>query len=523
MLKFSRKQGQGRQRHFEASTTDPAIRLKATGWMAVCLFLLTVWPGFSWAQSNPSTFAAGQSNANGSFSLASPQIEQVWNSLLPQALTLHYKSFYLVDGRIYAMGSNGTVACIRADNGYLAWLKTMAVEGDVLRGPSSYRTDTIHQVAFTRMRDVVLVDLDSGAIDHTIQCANPTVERAVFSPDNAYVPLIAAELAAYRMKDGYANWRASFPSELTLPPVYVPSLDIVVGADITGQVRGLTNLHEYQDRVLFKLNLRSRPRGFTADGQTLYISTDNQLLHAIAMNEMELLNGESEELKEAERAKSEAKGPTKKHGQVIWQYRLANAPEGGPIVTSTAIYQATVNGGLHRIPKKSGTFKAWYAPKAQRFLAEWPTGVVVLTTDGQLGLIQDDPNQPKILANLGSFSAGISNPFNDAIFVTRADGEVRCLRPAGAASLKLASFIPPFEAPPKPKEEPRETFLERIRREASEREAKRNKTKAVEEIKIPPAPKPAAPTTAEPANKPATPAASTQPEDPLRSTIPVVK
>lgn len=430
---------------------------------------------------------------------SSPTAEVAWQLNLPSSQTLRYTTYHLLDGRIYAIGTDGTVASVQANNGHIVWMRRLADEGDELWPPATYHSSKEDAVGFTRLHDLLLVDPKNGLPTHTLKAVKPNVGPASFSPGHAYLATAGAHLAAYRLKDEYIYWRASFDATLSIPLIYVPALDLVAAVDDGGLVAGLDAEDRAKKRVIFKQKLCSRPRGWLAvDGSMLYLSTDNQLLHAIAM------------------------GPTgekKKQGEIVWQYRLAKNPEGGPILTETAIYQATIGGGLHRIPKFPGEFKAWYAPDAQRFMADWPQGIVVLTNDAKLALIRDDPAKLTIIADVRGFATGISNTMNDAIFLTTPEGTIRCLRPANATPLKLANFIPISSSAPA-EDEP-ETFHERLRRENLERKSKLVK-KPPTQTKTPSVSKAASIAVA------ATPATATTttpppPTDPLRSNIPVVK
>jgi hypothetical protein len=229
------------------------------------------------------------------------------------------------------------------------------------------------------------------------------------------------------------------------------------------------------------------------DGDMLYLATTNQTLHAIDMVRDQDSNA----------------------GDIVWQYRLAGPPQGGPILTDSAIYQGVRGGGLHRIAKHQGEFKNWFDPQGAQFLAEWPQGVVVLRTDGSLALIDNDPAHPLALGSAGGFASGLANTVNDAIFLTTPQGTIRCIRPAEAAPLQLASFLPPPTTAPAEPDEP--TEIDRLREAArANRDKLAGRTPPVEpEVKPAPEGKQGA--------ESAQPAAPAEPHDPLRSKRPVVR
>lgn len=428
-----------------------------------------------------------------------------WQIQLPAGQTKSFRSYRLLEGRIYAIATDGTVVAVRADTGEFAWIRQLAEENAALCPPVVYRTQEMNAVAFVRLNDVVFLDPTSGAPLKVLQLSEPTLSPVAVAPGRVFVVQPNGRVAAYRLRDGYIFWRAAFEDQFTIPPVYAPAINAVVAVDEVGLVAGLRNEHRVERRVIFRQHLRSEPSGQLAlDGDMLYLSTANQTLHAIDM-------GRDKD--------SEA-------GDIVWQYRLAKWPEGGPILTETAIYQATHQGGLHRIAKNQGEFMNWFDPQARQFLAEWPDGVVVLRTDGTLALIGKDPDRPLAIGSAGGFDDGLANTQNDAIFLTDPSGKIRCIRPAEAPSLQLASFMPAQqgELPPEP-DEP--TEIDRLRKAA---QAKRDKIAGIvrepesdiEQAAVEPNGPDGEPD-AQPDAQPDAEPAEAEPYDPLRSKRPVVR
>lgn len=420
-----------------------------------------------------------------------------WEIHLPSAQVALFKSYHLLEGRIYAMGTDGTVVAVRADTGEVAWIRALADEGDALYPPVTYRSQEKDAVVFGRLNDVVLLDSRSGVPVDFLKLSKPSICGVTVAPGRVFVPQANGRLAAYRLRDGYIFWRAAFDEQFTVPPVYAPAINAVVAVDVVGLVAGLKN-ERTENRLLFRQNLRSKPTGALAtDGDMLYLATENQTLHAIDMGRDEDSNA----------------------GDVVWQYRLAGSPEGGPILTDSAIYQAVRGGGLHRIAKHQGEFKNWYDPKGRQFLAEWPRGAVLLRTDGSLALIGDDPAHPLALGSAGGFATGLANSVNDAVFLTTPQGTIRCIRPADAAPMQLASFLPPPTTAPAEPDEP--TEIDRLRESAQKKRDKLAGRTPPEEVEVEPAPEDEADEETEPT--PEQPADPAEPYDPLKSKRPVVR
>jgi hypothetical protein len=424
--------------------------------------------------------------------------EVAWEIQLPGGQTRSFLSYHLLEGRIYAMGVDGSVVAVWADTGRIAWIRKLAGEFDALWPPVVYRTQAAEGVVFTRLNEVILVDAKTGVPMGELDLNKPSIGTAAVAPGRVFVAQPGSRLACYRLKDHYVFWRAAFDDELLVPPVYAPAVNQVIVVDNSGLVAGLKNIDRAESRVAFKQNLRSTPEGALAvDGDMLYLATVNQMLHAIHLPTS-----------------------TKGGGNLLWQYRLARPPEGGPLLGPAAIYQATRSGGLYRLPREPGEFAAWFDPQGRQMLAEWPQGTLLFRTDGSLALVKADPAHPVALGPGRGYRQGISNCVNDAVYLTSPDGRICCLRPAQAPPLKLASFLPNAAASA-PEEPTDETALERLRREAREKQAAvsgKSKPRTSEEKVTS-----GTPTQSQPAEAAAAPGASPEPYDPLRSGRPIVK
>lgn len=424
-------------------------------------------------------------------------VEVAWQIQLPARQTMSFKSFHLLEGQIYAMATDGSVVVVRADTGELVWSRKLADEGSTVWPPVMYRTQSMHAVVFGRISDVILLDPRTGAPLHLLRLNKPSVCPIAVAAGRVFVNQPNGRLAAYRLRDGYVFWRAAFEDQFTIPPLYAPAINAVVAVDEVGLVAGLRNEPRPETRLIFRQFLRSEPSGQPAlDGDMLYLSTMNQTLHAIDMGRDEDSNA----------------------GDIVWQYRLARQPQGGPVLSRAAIYQATRGGGLHRIAKVQGQFRNWFDPQAVQMLAEWPEGVVVLRSDGSVALIDNDPARPVAMGRAGGFTAGLVNTWNDALFFTSPEGTIRCLRPADAPPLTLASFLPQggIEIPAEP-DEP--TEIDRLREAARKKRDKIAGILPEPQVEIAQAPAAEVPAVQQAEAAPT----AAEPYDPLRSKRPVVR
>ncbi len=368
--------------------------------------------------------------------LAGPQmglarVRTAWHTSLPIRLSASIRSYHLVDGYIYAIASTGVVYAVRADTGEYAWARKVAEEFEVIWPPVSANLTltadeagahdlaighSMHAVAFTRVRDVLFLDPRNGT--ELRRDRLPATNNASVAAAEQWLFQVSPQrrMTCLNITNGLVEWTASAHGTLSLAPVYVFGDDSLVVADDSGSLTAMSSGRMNR----FSLQLGAKPHGWLAvDGRNVYVATMDRILHAV------------------ERVT----------GDVVWQYRLADRAEGGPIVTKDAVYQATRNEGLHRIGLER-TRPNWRDPAGRAFLAELPHRVAVLQTGGRIALWDPARGEVAELLEICPSADALSNPWNDAILLTNARGEIRCLRPIGAPALTLADFrLKPVAAP----------------------------------------------------------------------------
>lgn len=396
--------GQGRRRGAVAGRNR--ARIAWAGW-PVCVGL--------WASTALS----------GSPDLADLDARIVWQTHLPSSAISSVQSYHLVEGRIYALTTDGVVHAVRADNGELAWTRRYVDEGDTLRPPLAYHSDDLNAVAMTRLHDVIFVEPERGFEVKKLEIRQPSQTQIAVAPGVVYAAHAGSTVTAHREKDGYELWRAGLKAPILAAPAVSPEADTVVAVDRNGMLVGLDPDRFAEVRARFVRQLQDEPVGeMVVAGSTLYLVTRGLLLHVIDLS-------------------GRVPGGSGKRGDILWQYRLAKEPAAGPVVTTTTIYQTTIGGGLHRIAREPGESKNWYDPQATQFVAEWPRGVVVLCEGGDLALVADNPAEPVAVASAGAFRQAIANTVNDAVILTSPGGRLMCIRPnQGKPMLTLQDFVP---------------------------------------------------------------------------------
>jgi len=385
-----------------------------------------------------------------------------WQVHLPMSYTASIKSYHLVDGYLYGLGTDGYVRAVRADTGEYVWTRKLGEPFDTIWPPVAARlevvgkgagkeqagpgeeqagageekagaggeqagavvTETVDAVVFTLVRTAVFLDPKTGFELKQVRLGSSSNAAVAVSAAYCFEVGPNRRLRCVSLADGLRKWQMATPAPIDLAPVYVAHDDVVVVADSQGTVGGVSS-----DKIKqFTQSLGAKPTGWlAADEQAVYVATADKTLHAI------------------ERASN----------RILWQYRLADRPAGGPVVTEHNVYQATIGGGLYC--KHKSERLNWHNAGAKRFLAEWPSRTAVLGHDGHISLLHPKTGKAAELLDPGLAAGGVSNPWNDAVILASPKGLVRCIRPIGAKALTLADFRP---APPPAAEAPAATAEE---------------------------------------------------------------
>ncbi len=338
-----------------------------------------------------------------------------WRVSLPLGFTARIDSYHLVDGVLFAIGTDGRVRAIDAATGLYLWGTDVAPASQRIRGPELYRGSAgapERSAVFTTFTQAVFVDFATGQVHRRVRLhAAPTASVDVFD-ESIFLPAVNSRVWLMGMDAGSSHWQVGTRGPVRLSPLYLPEQDILVVADDEGFVHGVT-----MDRhKLYTRELGGEPRGWIAsDASTLYIATGGDVpqLHAL-----DRISGEP----------------------VREPYRLQGQPACGPVVTRTAVYQPLARGGVHCIGL-SPEVASWFNPHGRQFLAEWPGRTAILRTGGTVECVEHATRRPVgVFEAPAEFSEGVSNPLNDLAVVATQKGEVWCLRPAQAPPVDVASF-----------------------------------------------------------------------------------
>ncbi|UCD28058.1 MAG: PQQ-binding-like beta-propeller repeat protein [Planctomycetota bacterium] len=343
-----------------------------------------------------------------------------WRVTLPLRMTASIKSYHLVEGYIYAIGVDGKVRTVRADTGDHIWTKPLAEPFETLWPPVSYHDSEMDAVVFTRIGDVLFLDSKTGEELKRYKLRAPTVGAVAVSGDTIYAAVVGARVYNYSISRQIPLWQLSTTAPINLAPICKSDQadkDQLFVADSKGQVASVSGETK---KLRFAQKIDGEPRGWlTTDTDRLYVATADGSLHVL----------------------------DRRTGDPIRRsIHLSKPPDGGPVVTADAVYQAVEGGGLYRLPLKSDSSVRFDA-RSKRFLADWPHHIVQLRTDGKIALVNRRAGKESVVLDIGEVADGISNLWNEAVIVYSAQGELRCLQPIGSKSLTLADFKPAKAVP----------------------------------------------------------------------------
>lgn len=330
-----------------------------------------------------------------------------WQSQVALRAVDTLRGIHLIDEYVFILATDGKVRVIRADNGDHLWSRSLTREGDTLWAPQPVRVEPYDAVLFTRLVDVVLLDLEYGEEIRRLPLRVASIGHAVATPDAVFVNEVNRRLGCYDFEGQFLRWQVMASAGLDLPPLLAREEGIVYFADRGGRVAAarIGDKHE-----VFTAQIGGTPEGWLAmDAVALYVAASDSLVYAL----------------------------NRRTGEKLWSFRLSAPPVGGPVVTPRSVYQATVGGGVQRLVIDPDAGGNWYLPDARKFLAEWANRSVLLETDGRIALVRPGTGDIVDRVDLGPVRHGVSNPHNDLAIVTTARGHIQCLRPLGAAPLTL--------------------------------------------------------------------------------------
>lgn len=401
-------------------------------WSLAAVAVLAFSPHLSWC------LAAAALDGRTPDSWSAAGVQQVWQITVPVRHVDRIQAWYLVDAYLYAVGSDGVVRAFVAATGEHLWTQPMGEPLCTLFHPTVYQDGDVRGMVFTFQDRVVFLDpvtgsqlyrphrLESGETEKRpvgpIHLWAGSISPVVATGDSVFQAAPRKRIRRYSISRDIQIAQVGIDAAVVLPPLCLPEKDLLVLADRDGTV-AVADIRTSE--TVFTVELNAGPVGWiAADENALYLVTGFPRLHVL-----DLSNGH-------ERLEGYARG-----------YLLPAMPVGGPVVTKDSVYVALEGGKLQRVGKEL-KWPNWTATGIRRVLARWPDRVALLAEDGNIRFVRPETGETltAIEPPAPGFD-GLSNPLNDAIILTSARGEARCLRPVNVPPLKEADFRPVTSRP----------------------------------------------------------------------------
>jgi hypothetical protein len=349
-------------------------------------------------------------------------VKSAWHVQLPLQRIDAIKGLYLVEGNVYALANDGSVHCVRADNGQYRWLRKLAERGGTIWPPVAYREFYGEAVVFTLLENVVFLLPETGEEFLTYKLRESSVAASTVSRNTIYSAEVGHRIRNYNIEDKYQRWQIRRPGILRLPPVYLEPREILIFADDSGRVAGATGTDKVKE---FETKVDGKPMGMAVGENTVYVATSENMLYQVSH----------------------------RTGNILWKYYLPAAPTADPVVTEDHVYQAIDEGRILRIHKQRAEPERTFNG-AKKFLAEWPERTVMLSVTDQVRIFSENEGQSRVLPGLDTLHFGIANTRNSAVLVGTKGGEIHCLLPAKRDTLVIDDFKSPRMPRPEPDQKP---------------------------------------------------------------------
>lgn len=339
-----------------------------------------------------------------------------WRTAIPLRNVDRLSGCHLLDGILYATGSDGYVHALKASTGQILWSRPMAKPPTSFHPPFPFYSPEFYGVGFTLSDAVVILDPQTGSEYKRIALEKGATATATSMGDTIFAAEAGRHVAAYELKDNYQRWHILTEGPISVPPIFLNDLQTVFIADGSGL---MAMVWASDKEEVYVRRLGAEPQGWVG-------MTDRHFIISTSDNFV--------------------RGIEKLTGETAWQFRLPGKPEGGPLVVNGSVYQKVAGGGVQRISQDVDR-PIWFQPDAARFLAEWDGQAVLLMTDGRITVIDPASGQPAGYIDDAKALGGVSNTANGALIVTSPSGEIRCLQPLDPRKASLAEFAPPSTQP----------------------------------------------------------------------------
>jgi outer membrane protein assembly factor BamB len=318
-----------------------------------------------------------------------------WQRELPLKDKERLVRLVLIEDRLYVLSNQNSMFSLRTDDGRVVFERPFGGGGFAVLGLQLYGNELVSIVGNRLME----VDPESGEELRGQNLAFGVTCPAARNRKFFYIAGADRRLRVLRAKDWVKLFELAAENDSSITSV-IAGDDVLVFATDVGNVIAVAPDRREKFWQFDASDGIVEP--VVRDGQSLYVASEDTYLYKLDVRA----------------------GATP-----VWKYQTAAILDTGPVVTAQAVYQYVRNKGLTAIDKDSGSFM-WQVPKGAALLAESATQAYVITSDGELVVMDNRKAKRLYSVNFAGVSQYATNTADAKLYIADQWGRVACLSPA---------------------------------------------------------------------------------------------
>jgi len=303
-----------------------------------------------------------------------------------------------IEENLYLITDQGRVITLDAGTGVFRWLATLAEPDIRVLGPS-HGPDFVYFASVLGIQAYSRVD---GQEQLKYKAGSAPSSPVASDGQDLFFGTSEGRVVSVHLRDMQVNWQFATDGLVTAKPLLLgPNIYVVSAA---GRVYAATKKNKAEVWTAGTTGpVRTAPAVY---GSRLYVASLDQSVWCFDLVA----------------------------GKTVWRTRLSTPLFGEPKATAGHVYLAVAEYGLYAFNPDSGNID-WHREEATGFLAE--TADLVWLISARASLLGCDKATGEIRREFPtSANLWLANEDDDAIWLACDDGEVVCLRPAGAGFLR---------------------------------------------------------------------------------------
>ncbi len=319
-------------------------------------------------------------------------LEPVWSNVVPLAPTERLESIKLVGDRLYAFTSENYVMSMDKVESEPV-VSFSAAPAEVIINGWAIAGETIYS---TISSDLVEIDRRSGTRIRSKRLGFAPACPPVKNRDFYYVAGTDKRLHVLQSSDMIEVFEVAGDDDAEMVDV-IASDDSVTFATRKGLVMTMLPNRPVQLWKFSAARVVNAP--LIRDGSVVYFSSEDTNIYAVDT----------------------------RRGKLIWKYLTSALLKEAPRVTNRFVYQNVDGKGLIAIDKASGKL-AWQLDQGKDLLAESKSGVYVLSSKGEIVLVDANKGKKVDSVALPEVSLHVANVADGRIYLADEFGRIICLQ-----------------------------------------------------------------------------------------------